>query len=203
MPRRPSASAVVSPPMPPPTIRMGSRIAANGNSALVITGANSRMSSRPSAARAGAHLAAHATWRVGSRTGLRPVRDDIILALMAVCGDEKNCTERSACHADPLDLPFELDAGMLAHARTHGLAQRLDVGGSRAAEVDQEIAVHLGDLRTADREPAAAGGVDELPGFAPGRVLEGRAAGAALDRLGGLARFWDLVHFGGEFFPLP
>src|SRR5712691_11530435 len=99
---------------------------------------------------------------------------------------------------DPLDLPFELDAGFLLDASSHRLAQGLDVGGAGAAEIDQEIAVHLRDLRATDLEPAAAGGIDELPGLAAGRVLEGRAAGAALDRLGRLARFGDLFHLGGD-----
>ena len=100
--------------------------------------------------------------------------------------------------ADPLDLPFELDAGLRLDARAHGLAQRLDVGGGGAAEIDQEIAVQLGDLRVADHEAAAAGGVDQLPGLLAGRVLEGRAAGAALDRLRRLARLGDLVHLGAD-----
>ena len=37
-------------------------------------------------------------------------------------------------------------------------------------------------------QAAAAGRVDQLPGLVAGRVLEGRAAGAALDRLRRLAR---------------
>ncbi len=84
------------------------------------------------------------------------------------------------------------------HARAHRLAQRLDVGGGGAAEIDQEVAVQLRHLRVADLEAAAAGGVDQLPGLVAGRVLEGRAAGAALDRLRRLARLGDLVHLGGD-----
>src|SRR5205807_6806339 len=53
-------------------------------------------------------------------------------------------------------------------------------------------------LRIADLQPTAAGSVDELPRLVTGRVLEGRAAGAALDRLGCLARFGDFVHFSGD-----
>src|SRR6187401_742661 len=53
-------------------------------------------------------------------------------------------------------------------------------------------------LRAADDQSATAGSIDELPGLLPWRVLEGRAAGAALDRLGRLARLGDLVHFGGD-----
>src|SRR5215831_14298498 len=88
-----------------------------------------------------------------------------------------------AYHADALDLPVERHARRLLHAFPHGLAQCLDVGCGRGAEIDQEIAVHFRHLRIADLEAAAAGGVDELPGLVPWRILEGRAAGAALDRL--------------------
>src|SRR5262249_27719783 len=118
-PRCASASAAVSPPSPPPTMRIGSFIALLGR----------------------------------------------------------------FCHSDPLDLPSQLDAGILLHALAPRLAQRLDVGGAGAAEVDQEVAVHFGHLRIADLESAAADGIDQLPGFVAGRVLESRAAGAALDRL--------------------
>src|SRR5215211_6726706 len=82
-------------------------------------------------------------------------------------------------NADPLDLPLELHAGGFPHPRPHGLAQGLDVGGGGAAAVDQKVAVQLGYLCVADDEPAAAGGVDELPGFVAGGILEGRTAGAA------------------------
>ena len=57
------------------------------------------------------------------------------------------------------------------------------------AEIDQEIAVQLGDLRVADGQAAAAGGVDQLPGLVAGRILEGRAAGAALRSAGVASRF--------------
>src|SRR5215468_9154312 len=100
--------------------------------------------------------------------------------------------------SDPHDLPLELHAGIFFDASTHRLAQRLDVGGGGTAEIDQKIAVHLRHLRAPDFEAAAAGGIDELPRFVTGRVLEGRAAGAALDRLGCLARFGDLLHLCGD-----
>ena len=80
------------------------------------------------------------------------------------------------------------------HAPAHRLAQRLDVGGGGAAEIDEKIAVHLRDLGGPVLQAAAAGGIDELPRLVAGRILEGRAAGAALDRLRRLARFGDLVH---------
>src|SRR5262249_47691762 len=99
---------------------------------------------------------------------------------------------------DPLDLPFELDAGILLHALADGFAQALDVGGGGVAGVDQKIAVHLRDLRVTDDEAAAAGGVHQLPSLVARWILEGRATGAALDRLRRLARLRDLVHLGGD-----
>ena len=80
---------------------------------------------------------------------------------------------------------------LLEHAAAHLLAQRLDVGGGRVAEIDQEVAVLLGDLRVADAQAAAAGAVDQLPRLVAGRIGEGRAAGAAA-RLGLGARGIDL-----------
>src|SRR5262249_38072238 len=47
-------------------------------------------------------------------------------------------------------------------------------------------------------EAATAGGIDELPRFVTRRVLEGRAPGAALDRLGRLARLGDFLHLRGD-----
>ena len=46
------------------------------------------------------------------------------------------------------------------------------------------------------REAAAAGAIDQLPGLLAGRIGEGAAAGAAADRLGRLARGLDLGHAG-------
>src|SRR6266550_442593 len=105
---------------------------------------------------------------------------------------------RLLCHSDPLDLPLEIDAGMLLDAPAHRLAQRFDISGGGAAEIDEKIAVHLRHLRVAHLQAAAARRVDELPGFMAGRVLERRAAGAAFDRLGCFARFGDFVHLGGD-----
>ena len=64
----------------------------------------------------------------------------------------------------------------------------------RVAGVDQEIAVHFRDLRAADAQAPAAGGVDQLPGAVARRILEGRAAGLFADRLRGLAMVLHLVH---------
>ena len=71
-----------------------------------------------------------------------------------------------------------------------------EVGGGGRAGVDQEVAVHLRDLRAADPEATAAGGVDQLPGLAAGRIREGRAAGLLADRLGAFAMRLDRVHRG-------
>ena len=51
---------------------------------------------------------------------------------------------------DPLDFPFEADVGFRLDAAADFLAQRLDVGACRAAEVEQEIAMLFGDLGVAD-----------------------------------------------------
>src|SRR5690348_8684933 len=109
----------------------------------------------------------------------------------------------SSRYPDALDLPFELHARMLPHPAAHFLAQRLDVRRARMAAVDQEIAVHLRYLGVADHEPAAAGSVNELPSLLPRRILECRAARAALDRLGRLARLSDLVHLGSDRVAIP
>src|SRR5205809_402889 len=53
-------------------------------------------------------------------------------------------------------------------------------------------------LRAANREATTARCVDQLPGLLPRRILEGRAAGAALDRLRCLARLRDLIHLRGD-----
>src|SRR5260364_39607 len=66
--------------------------------------------------------------------------------------------------SDPLDLPLQRDARCRFDPFTHGLAERLDVIGGGVAGVDQEVAMHLGNLRAADLEPAAARGIDEPPG---------------------------------------
>src|SRR6266702_6655621 len=70
----------------------------------------------------------------------------------------------------------------------------------RVAGVDQEIAMQLRDLRAADAKPAAAGGIDQLPGAVAGRVLEGRAPRFFADRLHGLAMGLHLVHTGADRF---
>src|SRR5690348_3665415 len=108
----------------------------------------------------------------------------------------KSCDETSARDADPLDFPFQLDARIFFDALSHRLAEHLDVGSGGAATIDQEVAMQLRHLRSTDDQSAATRGIDQLPGFVAGRILEGRSTGAALDRLRRLARLGDLVHFG-------
>src|SRR5690348_8145587 len=85
--------------------------------------------------------------------------------------------------ADPLDFPFEADVGFRLHAAADFLAQRLDVGTRRATEIEQEVAMLFRDLRAAELQSAAARSIDQRPGLVTGRILEGRAAGAAAQRL--------------------
>src|SRR5581483_4095660 len=113
-------------------------------------------------------------------------------------GCSRSAPMASKGNAEAFDLPFELDAARLLDPRAHRFAEFLDLGAGGVALVDEEVAVHLGDLGVADREPAAAGGVDQLPGLLAGRILEGRAAGPALDRLGLLAIGGDVVHLGED-----
>src|SRR4029450_12515678 len=103
---------------------------------------------------------------------------------------------KSRRDAEALDLPFEFDPARLLDARAHRFAEFLEIGAGRVSLIDEEIAVHLGDLGVADAEAATAGAVDELPRFVSWRILEGRATGAALDRLHLLAIGRDLVHLG-------
>src|SRR6202162_1468432 len=111
--------------------------------------------------------------------------------------------QSSARNAEALDLPFKLDATRLLHPRAHRLAELFDVGAGGIALVDEEVAVHLRDLGIAHREPPAARRVDQQPGLFPRRVLEGRAAGAALDGLCLLAIGGDAVHLGEDLGGLP
>src|SRR5947209_12582589 len=58
--------------------------------------------------------------------------------------------------------------------------------------------MQLGNLGVTDLEAAAAGLVDQLPSLARRRILERRAASAALDRLRGFARFGNAIHLRGN-----
>src|SRR6266436_9349641 len=68
----------------------------------------------------------------------------------------------------------------------------------RGTGIDQEVAVHFRDLRVADPQAAAAGGIDQLPGAFARRILEGRAAGLFANRLSGFAVVLHLVHAGAD-----
>src|SRR4029077_10561923 len=80
----------------------------------------------------------------------------------------KHETSRSSWHAEALDLPFELDAARRLHPRANRLAELLDVGAVGFALIDEEVAMHLGDMGAADAQPPAACGIDDLPGFVAG-----------------------------------
>src|SRR5215203_3426809 len=60
--------------------------------------------------------------------------------------------------------------------------------------IDEEIAVHFRDLRPADAQAAAAGGIDQFPGAVAGRILEGRSSGLFANRLSRFAMGLHLVH---------
>ena len=80
--------------------------------------------------------------------------------------------KRYSRNAEALDLPFELDPARLLDPRAHRLAELLEIGAGGIPLVDEKVAVHLGDLGVADRKPAAAGRVDQLPGLLPGGFLK-------------------------------
>src|SRR6202048_4392144 len=100
--------------------------------------------------------------------------------------------------ADALDLPFQLDAGIILHARAHGLAEILDIRRGGTAKIDQEVTVQLRTLSIAEPQPAATRCVDELPSLLSRGILERRTARTALDGLGRLARLRDLVPLRGN-----
>ena len=77
---------------------------------------------------------------------------------------------------------------MFLHAAADFLAETFYIRSGGVAAVDEKVAMQLRDLRIADDKPAATCGVDQLPGFMAFRILEGRPAGTALDRLRRLAR---------------
>ncbi len=53
------------------------------------------------------------------------------------------------------------------------VAQRLDIGTARLAEVEEEVAMFFRNLGIADAKAPAACRVDQLPGLGAGRILEG------------------------------
>ncbi len=82
--------------------------------------------------------------------------------------------------------------------RADVLAERLDIGRHGPAEVEQEIAMLVRNLRVAAAQAPAAGGVDQRPRLRARRILEGRSAGAAAQRLARLALGGDAVHLGAD-----
>src|SRR3546814_12980876 len=63
----------------------------------------------------------------------------------------------SCRHPHTLDFPFEYDPRMRLHRRAHFLAQRLDIGAGRTAEVEQEVAMFLAHLRVAAAQATEVG----------------------------------------------
>ena len=100
--------------------------------------------------------------------------------------------------ADALDLPIELDAGRFLHPRRTVSPSSSICAAVAPPSLIRKLQCISETLRRANGKAAHAGLVDQLPGFVARRILEGRAAGAALDRLGGLAALGDLVHGGGN-----
>src|SRR3569832_2789863 len=88
-----------------------------------------------------------------------------------------NTGELARVDSDSFDLPPQLDSGCRLDPLAHSLTELFDVVCRGVAGVDQEVAMHFGDLRTTELETTAAGGVDQLPGRVSRRILEGRAAG--------------------------
>src|SRR5690606_38663228 len=94
----------------------------------------------------------------------------------------------------PLDFPFERHALAFRDAAAHFLTEAFDVRACRIAGVYQEVRVLLAHLGSTHPEAAATRRIDQPPGLVAGRVLEGRAAGLAPQRLGLLAGMRDAVH---------
>src|SRR2546421_2058333 len=76
----------------------------------------------------------------------------------------------------------QLDTVLLEDASLRLVLDRGDVGGRGVSGVDQEIAVLVGELRTAYPIAAHADAIEQAPGWVVGRVLE-EAAGVAAPRL--------------------
>src|SRR6185295_10831734 len=89
---------------------------------------------------------------------------------------------------------MQLDSRMRFNPLAHGFAQRFNIMAGGVTGVDEEIAVHFRDLRPADTQAPAAGGVDQFPSAVSGRILEGRSAGLFANRLSGFAVALHLVH---------
>src|SRR4029079_2073255 len=87
------------------------------------------------------------------------------------------CFIVSSLHPDPLDFPFQLNAGMDLHTLADCLPQRLDIGGAATAKIDEKMPVQFRHLRATEGQTAAAGIVNQFPGAVARWIFEGRAAG--------------------------
>ncbi len=80
----------------------------------------------------------------------------------------------------------------------HGIAnetdERHDVGGGRAADVDDEVRVHVRHLCPADASPLQPGGLDESSGRIAFRVHEHASRAGHRKRLGALAASQACLH---------
>src|SRR5688572_21925407 len=107
-----------------------------------------------------------ATWRVvtippsnrhsresGNPAALPGRRRSGIPAFAGTTGKIEQELSRLVPH--PLYLPLQFDPRMRLHPPAHFIAQRLDVGGGRPAEVEQEVGVLLRNLRVADPKTPA------------------------------------------------
>ena len=74
--------------------------------------------------------------------------------------------------ANTLDLPVQIDPGILLYARAYSFTELFDLSRSGTTFIDQEVAMHLGYFCRTNCEAAHAGCIDELPGFFTFGVLE-------------------------------
>ena len=87
--------------------------------------------------------------------------------------------------ADPLDLPFQLDAARLGtRRRTSSPSASMSAAVARPGLI-RKLQCILETSRAADDEPSTARGVDQPPSLLARRVLECRAAGLFANRLRG------------------
>jgi hypothetical protein len=76
------------------------------------------------------------------------------------------------CYSTPIRLISQCRSiPEFSFTRAHRLAERFDIVTGRIAGIDQEIAVHFRDLRSADAKAAHARGIDQFPGAVTRRIL--------------------------------
>src|SRR5690606_29068853 len=110
--------------------------------------------------------------------------------------ENRNSRFENSQHLLPLPpeqqhLGLQADAGLLFDAVAHVTDEGEDVGARGVAAVDDEVAVHRGELRITDALALQSTGINEASGGITWRVLE-NAAGARFARL----RFLPLVAIG-------